>query len=377
MKDQTTNLAGGDKHLVGIHALRGIAALMVFCFHLHHVGLIPLPKSWSLIASRGGLGVELFYVLSAFSLLYSNQKYLQTRDPHWIFDYITKRFFRIAPLFYTMLIVHCLLILIVFNGKLDTIRIILNILFIFNFAPKEAEGLVWASWSIGVEVVFYAFLPIVVLSIRSIRSAVKLWIVAVLVSYIYRRVLEADPSIPLGYAHYAFMSQLGVFCGGVLGYWAFDKIKLSTDALRRKLWWLLVLVGPVAAIFLISDSANFLVAPGRPDTQLWGLSFGFISALTAFSAQRLMSKPIFHYFGERSYSIYLIHTVVIYLMGPFIRQLYELCYPILGGYGFVVCGLVVLIPTLLASELTYRYIEVPGIMIGNKLSRNRREILLG
>ena len=74
MSSETTKLAGGASHLAGIHALRGIAALMVFCFHLHYVGLIPLPKSWGLIASRGGLGVELFFVLSAFSLLYSNQK---------------------------------------------------------------------------------------------------------------------------------------------------------------------------------------------------------------------------------------------------------------------------------------------------------------
>lgn len=377
MRDDTTSLAGGASHLAGIHALRGIAALMVFCFHLHYVGLIPLPKSWSLIASRGGLGVELFYVLSAFSLIYSNQKHLRTGDSQWIFDYIAKRFFRIAPLFYTMLIVHCLLILFVFNGELDIQRIILNILFIFNFAPKEAEGIVWASWSIGVEMVFYAFLPFVLVSIRSLRSAVVLWFVAVLVSYIYRRVLEADPGIPPGYAHYAFISQLGVFCGGVLGYWVFDKIKTSTEAVRRKLWWLVVLLGPVAAILLLSDSAKFLVASGRPDTQLWGLSFGFIAALAALSAQRLMSPPIFQYFGERSYSIYLIHAVVIYLMGPFIRRLYELCYPILGGYGFAVCALAVLIPTLLVSELTYRYIEVPGITIGKMLSRNRREILVG
>ena len=83
MGSETTKLAGGASHLAGIHALRGIAALMVFCFHLHYVGLIPLPKSWGLIASRGGLGVELFFVLSAFSLWMARRRSAGLRIPPW------------------------------------------------------------------------------------------------------------------------------------------------------------------------------------------------------------------------------------------------------------------------------------------------------
>lgn len=357
-------------HLSGIHALRGVAALMVFLFHLHYVGLIPLPKSWGLIATSGGLGVELFYVLSAFSLLYTNQKYMRSGDSQWVSGYLTKRFFRIAPLFYAMLIMHCLLILFVFNGKLDVQRIILSVLFIFNFAPGEAEGIVWASWSIGVEMVFYACLPLAMVFIRSLRSAAALWFVLVLASYTYRRIIEADSGMPPGYAHYAFMSQLGVFGGGILGYWTVDKINSSTEVVRRRLWWLAVMLGPVMAIamaiLLQWEATSFLVAPGRPDTQLWGLSFGFIAALTVISAKRWMAHPVLQHIGERSYSIYLTHVVVIYLSGPLIRRLYEICYPMLGGYGFAVCALAVLAMTLLVSEVTYRYIEVRGIALGKR-----------
>jgi len=277
-----------------------------------------------------------------------------------------KRYFRIAPLFYVMLIVHCLLILFVFNGKLDLQRIIMSILFIFNFAPKEAEGIVWASWSIGVEMVFYAFLPLVMASVRSLRSAMMLWFLAVLASYVYRRVLEADPGIPPGYAHYAFMSQLGVFFGGILGYWAYVKIGSSNEVVRRKLWWMVVALGPVLTILLLTDASRFLIVSGRPDTQIWGLAFGFTAVLSAISPQKWMAHPILQHFGERSYSIYLTHAIIIYLVGPIIRPLYCFCYPALGGYGFAVCAVVVLIPTLLVSEVTYRLIEVRGIMLGKR-----------
>jgi peptidoglycan/LPS O-acetylase OafA/YrhL len=367
-------MAAPTGHLAGIHALRGMAALMVLLFHLHYVGQIPLPQSWGIIASRGGIGVELFFVLSAFSLLYSNQKHLLIGDSQWIRGYLTKRFFRIAPLFYFMLMVHCLLILYVFNGKLDIQRIVMSALFTFNFAPKEAEGIVWASWSIGVEMVFYVFLPLIIVSVRSLRPAVVLWFVAVLASYFYRRILEVDPGLPTGYAHYAFMSQLGVFCGGVLGYWTYDKIKSSTEVIRRRLWWLTVMLGPVLAIFLLSDATKFLVTSGRPDTQLWGLSFGFIAVLTAISAKRWMAHPVLQHLGERSYSIYLTHAVIIYLTGPLIRRLYEFCYPMLGGYGFAVCALTILIPTLLVSEVTYRLVEVQCVALGKQLLTRRASI---
>ena len=77
-----------------------------------------------------------------------------------------------------------------------------------------------------------------------------------------------------------------------------------------------------------------------------------------------MAHPVLQYFGERSYSIYLTHTVVIYFTGSLILQLYDFCYPTCGGYGFAVCALTTLGFTLLVSEISYRYIEVPGITLG-------------
>lgn len=359
------------ERLPGIHALRGVAALMVLLFHVHHVGLIPLPQSWGLIASHGGFGVELFFVLSAFSLLYSSRKYTQQSDQKWLLTYLSKRFFRIAPLFYTMLFIHCMLILFVFNGALDIKRVVMSLLFIFNFAPKEAEGIVWASWSIGVEMIFYAFLPMAMVLIRSLRGAALLWCVGVLVSYFYRQLLESDPSIPNGYAHYAFMSQMGVFCCGILGYWIFSKIQKTYGVTRQYFWWVTVVLGPILAIVLLTEVGVFLVSAGRPDTQLWGLSFGLTAALVAISTKRWMSHPILQHLGERSYSIYLIHAVVIYGTGSTIRDLYEVLYPTLGGYGFAVCASVVFCVTLLIAEVSYRFIEVPGIALGRRILTSR------
>jgi peptidoglycan/LPS O-acetylase OafA/YrhL len=203
-----------------------------------------------------------------------------------------------------------------------------------------------------------------------LRSAVVLWSLAVLGSYIFRRALEADAGLPPGYAHYAFVSQLGVFCGGIVGYWSYSKFSVASEMTKRKLWWLALALGPVLTLFMLTDEAIFLVSAGRPDMQLLGLSFGFIAALSAISSKKWMAHRVFQHIGERSYSIYLIHAVIIYLMAPLTRGLYEICYPTLGGYGFGICALLVLGPTLIVSELTYRIVEVPGIALGRRWVRD-------
>jgi peptidoglycan/LPS O-acetylase OafA/YrhL len=48
-----------------------------------------------------------------------------------------------------------------------------------------------------------------------------------------------------------------------------------------------------------------------------------------------------------------------------------------GGYGFALCALVVLIETLLVSEITYRFIEVSGIALGKHIIDNMKRADLG
>ncbi|MEZ5326136.1 MAG: hypothetical protein R3F19_13880 [Verrucomicrobiales bacterium] len=74
---------------------------------------------------------------------------------------------------------------------------------------------------------------------------------------------------------------------------------------------------------------------------------------------RVLSHPILRYLGERSYSIYLIHTIAI----EFTYRL--LLYPTeLSGGGFPLTSRLltttgVFVVTLLVSELSYRFFEHP------------------
>jgi len=62
--------------LPGLHSLRGIAALMIVFFHVAGIPPLELPKGWTFINNYFGMGVPMFFVISAFSLFLSTYKKL-------------------------------------------------------------------------------------------------------------------------------------------------------------------------------------------------------------------------------------------------------------------------------------------------------------
>ena len=76
--------------LPGILGLRGIAAISVFLYHLVHIGNISVPERFEFISQEFGKGVQLFFVLSAFSLMHSTRQKLHQSD--WMAEYFVKRY---------------------------------------------------------------------------------------------------------------------------------------------------------------------------------------------------------------------------------------------------------------------------------------------
>jgi len=123
--------------LSGIHGLRGLAAFAVVLYHLVHIGGIQTPAIFDFIKRDFGYSVHLFFILSAFSLMYSTEA--KVNQPNWLTDYFIKRFFRIAPLFYFAIVYF-----IVFGlADKNFINIILNLTFTFGFNPPS--GFVWGG----------------------------------------------------------------------------------------------------------------------------------------------------------------------------------------------------------------------------------------
>ena len=80
----------------------------------------------------------------------------------------------------------------------------------------------------------------------------------------------------------------------------------------------------------------------------------------------LLQIGLLNTLGERSFSIYLLHPVVITFQKITWQESYEALQPNLGSSAFFVCAALIIALVLVFAEFTYRLIEVPGIRFGRK-----------
>ena len=86
-----------------------------------------------------------------------------------------RRFFRIAPLFYIMIIIYLIKDVLILKTFPTTAEIMANFAFIFNLYPPYFESIVTTGWTMGVEMPFYLILPLIYLGFNTIpRSLILL-----------------------------------------------------------------------------------------------------------------------------------------------------------------------------------------------------------
>ena len=123
-----------------LDALRGLAALWVVPYHTI---LIPSPAletpPWAALARVGGMGVTLFFVVSAFSLCHTLPLH---RDDRPLLAFYLRRLFRIAPLFYTLMVLTYVRDAVLFGVRRGPLEILASGTFVFNLIPGWQEGFV-------------------------------------------------------------------------------------------------------------------------------------------------------------------------------------------------------------------------------------------
>jgi exopolysaccharide production protein ExoZ len=286
-----------------IEGLRGLAILLVF--FVHYVILIePFLADNTLtfkIAKNlwniGRSGVDLFFVLSGF-LIYGNL----IEKEVGIFRYLKRRARRIYPAFLAVFALYLLLSFIFpAENKIPkdyfaaAIFIAENLLFLpglFDINP-----IISVAWSLSYEVFFYLTIPIVIW-IFSLRK----------VSPQYRIIFFASISIG-GFVYFSFFEghiRLLMFLSGIILH---DLLQLEIRQKIDSIGLISLVVSFAAMIFIfeakISAWFHYL-------TLYCGF---FLLCLDCFSregfAAKLFSFAPFRWFGNISYSYYLIHGLSI------------------------------------------------------------------
>jgi peptidoglycan/LPS O-acetylase OafA/YrhL len=349
--------------LPGVLGLRGIAALAVVLFHVVGIAKIAVPQPFAFIAADFGKGVHLFFVLSAFSLMHSTGNTIYR--PTWVREYFIKRFFRIAPLYYGIMAGMILWPLLVSGAWLFNLEtLLLNLTFTFGFAPWT--GIVWAGWSVGVEMIFYAIFPVLLLTIRTREGTLVLVILSVVVTYAARASLDAhyEHTVSLYQYNWGYFSFAANLCFFAMGMYAFQVVTTVDKDSRVMRWFVPAAAITILGALLFTEFGRQLKLLWKSDLIFWGVGLSALCAWQAARPSRWSANKVFEYLGERSYSLYLLHPGVIVLFKTRIQDLYHLMTPQFGAYAYFFCAAFILGPILLLAEGTYRLIEVPCIRFG-------------
>jgi len=342
--------------LDGLVAARFFAALMVVLFHLVAMPNpdLQIPPSLSFIRNHLAIGVPLFFAISAFSL-YVGYFSALSRGEH-LRKYFIRRFFRIAPLFYFMTA-----LLAMYLGFLPPLDLLLTSLtFTFNLVPQHAAGFVSASWSIGIEMVFYAILPVLVFAVSSVRTAIAFFALAGFLGVLWQQAFVGIEGMA-NFAAYFIIPHLVYFAAGILAYFLWLPIKG-----QKAIGLVILAVGVIAFVATIYHRGLLwgLLGPGLLNVvQSIPLMLCIIGI--AIAPVRILVNPFTKAMGETSFSLYLLHPMIINDL--IWRGGYKWVYSMVADpwSAFAICAAMTLVPLFILSLITYRLIEAPGSRLGN------------
>lgn len=357
-------------HLDAIDAMRGYAILGVV---LTHAGQWTRPASeWAVqLCRNGALGVQLFFVASAFALFLSNEaRRPSARKP--VADFFVRRFFRVAPMFYVGLVFFLLLAglgprLWAPHG-LGPPHIILTALFLHGWLPETINSVVPGGWSIAAETSFYLLLPLL-FKLVTTRTRALVFLACTLVLGPLMNTWLAPLLTPDYSANFAYLGEnfkffwifgeLPVFACGILLYHLQRAYRDRPDR-RIGLGCLAVCVASGGALFrqmpALYPPSFFAVAAYGTAFMLFGLALHHLRS-------RLLVNPAVVFIGKISYSLYFVHFAVLQLFYVLWHEGLPLTGPLVTPLAF----LMLLGAAGAVSWATWQAVELPGIALGRRV----------
>lgn len=356
-----------------LDGLRGLAALWVLIGHMMILTGFRLP-----LVSKPDLGVDLFILLSGFLMVFQYQLRAGSEDwsaPGTWTAFWTRRFFRLAPLFYVTLAVALIAGPAIYESRVaidsflgqalqprerytdaSLANIAAHLIFAFGLLPDYAFRTPLPDWSLGLEMQFYALFPLLVLLARRVG-----WVPAALIAGgAGAAAALAAMAAGLDYPMPSFLPlKLHLFLCGML---------IAADpGPGRRVWLHLAAAMLLAAIPIggDQDALHFAVR------EL--LVFGFFALVhlrrlgVVDGLARLLGSRPFYWLGELSYGTYLIHLLILQPVAA----------AVIGRFGtglsaierFAVTGAIVVPVTYGLAYLTYRLVELPGQRLGKAVIR--------
>jgi len=374
------------KRFLVLDSFRGLCALAVIVHHSHAV------QSFTELAffRHANYLVNFFFVLSGFVLYHIYADRLGTGAQFKRF--VIARICRLYPLHLATLgaalLFECLKLVIEQRGMSFTVpsftgakapsEILPNLLLLQSWwSGFNQMSFNFPSWSISVEFYLYLIFALIAAGLpgpsRQIFAGIA--VLAFLALYFNSGLFSEGALI-----------GLGCFFSGIMTYRLYDRFKsLHMDPRLATLLEVLGLMTVYLAVTYSAPSQNISLS----------LLFCLLISLFAFEAgwlSTLLRTAFFKWAGVLSFSIYMTHTIVLFMVSMVLMALAKVTgLPLLIDVPSEIPDVVIryintgsmlmnnlvmavsVVLVLLLSMLTYRYIELPGIELGKLWGRKASE----
>ena len=346
-------------HIHALTGLRGIASLWVLLHHtpnLYPLGEVHLPYLSSLF-EKGWLGVDLFFILSGFVISYVYAGKMGAFSWPAAVRFWKLRVARVypahivatlafAPVYVTA---HFAFGYVSPNDTFSVAKLLHAVTLTNGWGLPNATGWNLPSWSVSSELAAYLAFPLIVPFTGRARSArVNLLMIATIL---------------------AGMVGLAIWLNDGSSYtlaWEFTLLRIASEFLigtllfdlYRTLW-------PAASFDAIAAGSLIgivgLSAAGLPafyDFVLIALFAALVLSLalsTGLVARVLASRPLV-YLGKISYSTYLIHTLILLVMGQLLHRIWPAPEEV-GAAGLFAVYVAFITTSLAAGHVLFHVVE--------------------
>lgn len=354
------------RRLEYIDALRGLAVFLVIACHTYQVAMPVYHRPIAFLFSMGARGVQLFFLISAFTLCYSKTKRESLGEVSLQSFYI-RRYFRIAPMYYIGILYFIFQSTIGSTFWIDEAigitswNILANLSFINSISPYWIDSIVPGGWSISVEFLFYFIFPFIFSRVKSLASSINLLLVCIMFQAVSSALLKIYPLIGeqqlwSDFLFHYLPNQLPVFCLGLI---AFQIIFISDYEYKKLNKFLIIVTFVILVIFWKYVTLHHFV-----------ISIGFLLLMLMMSRGKFkfLINAYSTYLGKVSYSAYLVHFMVLFFIDRlgWIR-LFDTENYLTSLLNFGIIFIMTLVVSIGISSVTYRYIEKPFMKLGQKL----------
>lgn len=335
--------------LYSLDYLRGFAALGIMLYHY---------SSWAygrytadtFMGRVGVYGVAIFYVLSGLTLFHVYHDAMKPALEEIKF-FLKKRFFRIFPLLWVVTILSILI-----SSKWPNFyHLFLNLTGLFGFLKWDVT-FSGGVWSIGNELVFYVFFPFFVFF--SHKNKILFWLLGatIFLIFIYFAFIKLNckmSSYQEKRDYFNPLNNLFLFFGGFLIGKLFSK-KYFSPAINFT-----VFILGLALFIYYPVSGNRIDLITGTNRLVFTFSC-FLICLALYKADYKIPNPIHNYFivlGDASYSIYLLHPLVMKMIKLILNN---------SSFNPTQIMIISIMITLILSYYSYKYFEKFFIDIGKK-----------